>query len=159
MLKYNKNKQYMVEQDSKAIESLVNQIVENSAKEVDKYINNIKHELDIADLSISELNIILLKLCYYYYYLANEQEMVGIRQDIAGIYEREQYNLHFMGSTGTVASKTSQAEEKTKEARVIALVWEKSYKILKNRYCALASYIDAIKKIITTKIKEMELSK
>lgn len=159
MLSYNKDKQYMIEQDAKSIDAMVNQIVENSTKEIDEYIENIKRELDVADLSISELNRILIKLSMYYYYLAREQEMVGIRQDIAAIYEKEKYNLHFMGAVGTVASKTSQAEEKTKEERVIALVWEKSYKILKNKYTALGAYIDALKKVITSKIKEMELSR
>lgn len=159
MLSYNKDKQYMIEQDAKSIDAMVNQIVENSTKEIDEYIENIKRELDIADLSISELNLILMKLCSYYYYLAREQEMVGVRQDIATIYEKEKYNLHFMGAVGTVASKTSQAEEKTKEERVIALVWEKSYKILKNKSAAINSYIDSIKKIITGKIKEMELNR
>jgi hypothetical protein len=100
-----------------------------------------------------------MKLCSYYYYLAKEQELVGVRQDIATIYEKEKYNLHFMGAVGTVASKTSQAEEKTKEERVISLVWEKSYKILKNKSAAINSYIDSIKKIITGKIKEMELNR
>ena len=159
MLSYNKDKQYMIEQDAKSIDAMVNQIVENSTKEIDEYIENIKRELDIADLSISELNLILMKLCSYYYYLAKEQELVGVRQDIATIYEKEKYNLHFMGAVGTVASKTSQAEEKTKEERVIALVWEKSYKILKNKSAAINSYIDSIKKIITGKIKEMELNR
>lgn len=158
MLSYNKDKQYEIEQDAKSIDAMVNQIIENSTKEIDEYIENIKRELDVADLSISELNRILIKLSMYYYYLAKEQEMVGVRQDIATIYEKEKYNLHFMGAVGTVASKTSQAEEKTKEERVIALVWEKSYKILKNKYTALGIFVDAIKKIITTKIKELELT-
>jgi len=158
MLSYNKDKQYMIEQDAKSIDAMVNQIVENSTKEIDEYIENVKRELDVADLSISELNRILIKLSMYYYYLAREQEMVGIRQDIAAIYEKEKYNLHFMGAVGTVASKTSQAEEKTKEERVIALVWEKSYKILKNKYTSLGVFVDAVKKIITTKIKELELT-
>lgn len=159
MLSYNKDKQYMIEQDAKSIDAMVNQIVEDSTKEVDEYIENIKRELDVAELSISELNLILMKLCSYYYYLAKEQELVGVRQDIATIYEKEKYNLHFMGAVGTVASKTSQAEEKTKEERVIALVWEKSYKILKNKSVAISSYIDSVKKIITGKIKEMEMSR
>jgi len=159
MLSYNKDKQFQIEQDAKSIDAMVNQIVENSTKEIDEYIENIKRELDIADLSISELNLILMKLCSYYYYLAKEQELVGVRQDIATIYEKEKYNLHFMGAVGTVASKTSQAEEKTKEERVISLVWEKSYKILKNKSAAINSYIDSIKKIITGKIKEMELNR
>lgn len=158
MLSYNKDKQYEIEQDAKNIDSMVNQIVENSTKEIDEYIENIKRELDVADLSISELNRILIKLSMYYYYLSKQQEMVGVRQDIAAIYEKEKYNLHFMGAVGTVASKTSQAEEKTKEERVISLVWEKSYKILKNKYNALGIFVDAIKKIITTKIKELELT-
>ena len=118
MLSYNKDKQYMIEQDAKSIDAMVNQIVEDSTKEVDEYIENIKRELDVAELSISELNLILMKLCSYYYYLAKEQELVGVRQDIATIYE-----------------------------------------ILKNKSVAISSYIESVKKIITGKIKEMEMSR
>ena len=46
MLSYNKDKQYEIEQDAKNIDSMVNQIVENSTKEIDEYIENIKRELD-----------------------------------------------------------------------------------------------------------------
>ena len=147
-----------VEEESTQIETIVNEIVNSVTKEIDDYIENIKHELDGEDLTISELNLILMRLCSFSYYLASKQEMVGIRQDISSIIEKEQFNLYFIGSTGTVASKTSQAEEKTKEERVISLVWEKSYKILKNKYDSINRYIDSVKKIITGKIREMELS-
>ena len=46
MLSYNKDKQYAIEQDAKSIDAMVNQIIENSTKEIDEYIENIKRELD-----------------------------------------------------------------------------------------------------------------
>nr|DAT40266.1 MAG TPA: hypothetical protein [Caudoviricetes sp.] len=159
MVAYNINKMQVVEEESTQIETIVNEIVNSVTKEIDDYIENIKHELDGDDLTISELNLILMRLCSFSYYLASKQEMVGIRQDISSTIEKERFNLHFINSTGTVASKTSQAEEKTKEERVISIVWEKSYKILKNKYDSINRYIDSIKKIITTKVKEMELSR
>ena len=155
---YNIEKAKIVENESLNIDALVNKILENEVKELDAYMNNLKRELNLSDLSISELNLVLMKLCSYSYYLSTRQELIGIRQDIAAIYEKEKYNKSFNDLQGTVASKTSRAEELTQEEAIISLVWEKAYKAIKLRIDSLNRYIDAVKKITSTKIAEMQLT-
>ena len=155
---YNIEKAKIVENESLNIDALVNKILENEVKELDAYMNNLKRELNLSDLSISELNLVLMKLCSYSYYLSTRQELIGVRQDIAAIYEKEKYNKSFNDLQGTVASKTSRAEELTQEEAIISLVWEKAYKAIKLRIDSLNRYIDAVKKITSTKIAEMQLT-
>ena len=148
----------MVENESLNIDTLVNKILENEVKELDAYMDNLKRELNLSDLSISELNLVLMKLCSYSYYLSTRQELIGVRQDIAAIYEKEKYNKSFNDLQGTVASKTSRAEELSQEEAIISLVWEKAYKAIKLRIDSLNRYIDAVKKITSTKMAEMQLT-
>ena len=155
---YNIEKAKIVENESLNIDMLVNKILENEVKELDAYMNNLKRELNLSDLSISELNLVLMKLCSYSYYLSTRQELIGVRQDIAAIYEKEKYNKSFNDLQGTVASKTSRAEELSQEEAIISLVWEKAYKAIKLRIDSLNRYIDAVKKVTSTKMAEMQLT-
>lgn len=155
---YNIEKAKIVENESLNIDVLVNKILENEVKELDAYMDNLKRELNLSDLSISELNLVLMKLCSYSYYLSTRQELIGVRQDIAAIYEKEKYNKSFNDLQGTVASKTSRAEELSQEEAIISLVWEKAYKAIKLRIDSLNRYIDAVKKITSTKMAEMQLT-
>lgn len=155
---YNIEKAKMVENESLNIDTLVNKILENEVKELDAYMDNLKRELNLSDLSISELNLVLMKLCSYSYYLSTRQELIGVRQDIAAIYEKEKYNKSFNDLQGTVASKTSRAEELSQEEAIISLVWEKAYKAIKLRIDSLNRYIDAVKKVTSTKMAEMQLT-
>ena len=155
---YNIEKAKIVENESLNIDTLVNKILENEVKELDAYMDNLKRELNLSDLSISELNLVLMKLCSYSYYLSTRQELIGVRQDIAAIYEKEKYNKSFNDLQGTVASKTSRAEELSQEEAIISLVWEKAYKAIKLRIDSLNRYIDAVKKITSTKMAEMQLT-
>lgn len=155
---YNIEKAKIVENESLNIDVLVNKILENEVKELDAYMNNLKRELNLSDLSISDLNLVLMKLCSYSYFLSTRQELIGVRQDIAAIYEKEKYNKSFNDLQGTVASKTSRAEELTQEEAIISLVWEKAYKAIKLRIDSLNRYIDAVKKVTSTKMAEMQLT-
>ena len=144
--------------EAKLVEEVVNEIVDKETKFIDEYVDNIRKELDKEDLSVSELNRILIKLCSFSYYLASRQELVGIKQDIALAIEREKYNNHFINQVGTIAMKQSKSEEETKEEAVISMIYTKCYKILKNKYDSINRFSDSVKKIVTAKVKELELT-
>ena len=91
------------------------------------------------------------------YFVSSKQELLGIKSDIAEALRDERYNTAFMNATGTVASKESQALSAIKEEDVIKIVYERAYKILKNKYNAIDKWIDAIKKILTMRIQLMNL--
>ena len=148
-----------VEEDSLVIEKIVNDIVNSYTKELDEYVNKIKSVLDddTDGLTEHDLNQIMIKLCSYMYFIGSKQELLGIRADISDALRDEKYNLAFMSATGTVASKESQALNAIKEEEVIKVIYDRAYKIMKNKYAAVDKWIDAIKKILSMRIKLMEV--
>ena len=91
------------------------------------------------------------------YFIGSKQELLGIRADISDALRDEKYNLAFMSATGTVASKESQALNAIKEEEVIKVIYDRAYKIMKNKYAAVDKWIDAIKKILSMRIKLLEI--
>lgn len=148
-----------IEADSQTLEDIVNDIVKSYTKELDEYVNKIKSVLDddTDGLTEHDLNQIMIKLCSYMYFIGSKQELLGIRADISDALRDEKYNLAFMSATGTVASKESQALNAIKEEEVIKIIYDRAYKIMKNKYAAVDKWIDAIKKILSMRIKLMEI--
>lgn len=156
----NKEIQQKVEADAQVIESIVVDIVEAQTKELDEYVRNIKKvlEMDSDDLTMDELNRIMIRLCSYAYFIVSKQELMGIRQDISEAIRAERYNEAYMNLTvGTVAKKTAEAESAVKEEVVIALIYSRAYKIMKGKYDSVNRLIDAVKKIVSSKIQAMQL--
>lgn len=148
-----------IEEDSNTLERIVNDIVSSYTNELDTYIDKIKRVLDTDTDGLSEhdLNQIMIKLCSYMYFLGSKQELLGIKQDIAEEIRKEKYSLSFLSATGTVATKDSIAQNNTREEQVISIIYDRAYKILKNKYTTVDKWIDSIKKILTMRIKLMEL--
>jgi len=148
-----------IEADSQTLENIVNDIVKSYTKELDEYVNKIKCVLDddTDGLTEHDLNQIMIKLCSYMYFIGSKQELLGIRADISDALRDEKYNLAFMSATGTVASKESQALNAIKEEEVIKVIYDRAYKIMKNKYAAVDKWIDAIKKILSMRIKLLEI--
>ena len=128
---------------------------------MDGYIENIKNVLDteVNDLTIEDLNRILIKITTYSYFMCSRQEMLGIKRDIADMLYSEKYNLTYISSaTGTVANKTAKAEEASKDEKVVSIVFDRAYKILKSKSEGAIRMIDSIKKIVSSRVAEMQLA-
>ena len=128
---------------------------------MDEYIEHIRKVLDAGtdDLSIEDLNRILIKITTYSYFLGTKQEYLGIRHDIADMIHMEKFNMSYIDATsGTVANKTAKAEEASKEEKTITIVFDRAYKILKMKNDAAIRMIDSIKKIVSSRLQEMQLA-
>lgn len=107
---------------------------------------------------MDELNRIMIKLCSYAYFIVTKQELMGIRQDISEAIRAERYNEVYMNiSVGTIAKKTAEAESSVKEEAVIALIYNRVYKIMKGKYESVNRLIDVVKKIVSSRIQSMQL--
>lgn len=116
-------------------------------------------DTEVNDLSIQDLNRILIKITTYSYFLSTRQEILGIRRDVADIVHKEKFNNAYINTTtGTVANKTAKAEEFSKEEEVVALVYDRAYKIIKMKNDAVCRLIDSIKKIVSSRLAEMQLA-
>ena len=157
-MRVNKELQDKVEQDSYVIGNIVIDIVTNKTKELDNYITKVKKVIEEDDLTLDDLQRIMIRLCSYAYFITSEQELMGIRQDISEAIREERYNNVYVNLTvGTVAKKTAEASEAVKEETVVALIYNRAYKILKGKYEVTNRMIDAIKKIISARIQTLQL--
>ncbi len=157
-MEINRDLQNKVENDSNMIENIVTDIVDSKTKELDNYILRIKQVIEYEDLTIEDLQRIMIRLCSYAYFVSSAQELMGIRQDISEALRIERYNNVYVNLTvGTVAKKTAEASEAVKEEAVIALIYNRVYKILKGKYDVTNRMIDAVKKIISAKIQSMQI--
>lgn len=157
-MEINRDLQNKVENDSNMIENIVIDIVDSKTKELDNYILKIKQIIEYEDLTIEDLQRIMIRLCSYAYFVSSAQELMGIRQDISEALRIERYNNVYVNLTvGTVAKKTAEASEAVKEEAVIALIYNRVYKILKGKYDVTNRMIDAVKKIISAKIQSMQI--
>lgn len=128
---------------------------------MDEYIENVQHVLDTesSDLSIEDLNRILIKITTYSYFMCTRQEILGIRHDIADLMLSEKYNSVYMAQTaGTVPTKTAKATEGSKEEKVMSVIFDRAYKIIKLKNEAAIRMIDSVKKIVSSRLQEMQLA-
>ena len=158
-MKLNEAIKTQVESDSLVLEQIVNDIVSSYTKELDDYVDKIKAVLDdnTDELTEQDLNQIMIKLCSYMYFIGSKQELLGLRADISEALHDERYNIEFIKANGTVASREGQATNAAHEEEVIKIIYDRAYKIMKNKYNAIDKWIDAIKKILTMRVKALEL--
>lgn len=144
-----------IERDSKYIENIVREISNKEIGFIDDYIEKIKISLDEEDLSINELNTILIRLCSFYYFLVDKQESASIKGDIASMVRDERYNSSFLESQGTIAKKQALAESNSMEENIVSKIYNSVYKTLKYKRESVNTLIDAIKKVISSKVIEL----
>mgnify|MGYP000961512430 FL=1 len=144
-----------IERDSKYIENIVREISNKEIGFIDDYIEKIKISLDEEDLSINELNTILIRLCSFYYFLVDKQESASIKGDIASMVRDERYNSSFLESQDTIAKKQALAESNSMEENIVSKIYNSVYKTLKYKRESVSTLIDAIKKVISSKVIEL----
>lgn len=157
----NRDIQNVVEKNSLELEVIVHKIVDKYTLELDEYMNKIRTvlEADSEELTLDDLQRIMIRLCSYSYFISSKQELVGIRQDISEAIKSEKFNDAYMNITsGTIAKKTAEANAMVKEEALVALVYTRAYKILKGKMDSTNRTVDAVKKIITARLQTMQLT-
>lgn len=156
----NKEIQDNVENNSLQIEDIVNAVVAKYTDKLDEYMENIHRVLTVEkdELTETELNKILITLCAHSYFINTKQELLGIRADISKMVRDTKYSNEYIISTGTVANRQMLSELAVKEEDVVSVVYDRAYKILKNKSNVVSQTIDSIKKILTVRMSMMELT-
>lgn len=156
----NKTIQDQVENNSIQLEEIVNKIVASYTDKLDDYMNKIHTVLvdEGDDLTESELAKIMIVLNSYAYFLGAKAEMSAIKSDVSEMVYNERYNLELLTASGTVAARSSIASSKSQEEEVIKIIYNRVYKILKNKLDSTIRMSDGVKKIISLRVKAMELA-
>lgn len=158
----NKELKEQVEINAEEVIKIVDEIVSAYVKELDEYVDKIRSVLSIPNENISseELDKILLVLSANLYSISDKQEKIGIKQDIAEILADEKYDNYFsVAQGGTIADKQSGARNAAKEDILIKSIYTRVYKLLKMKYDAGQRLSDSVKKVLSRRMQELELSR
>lgn len=149
-----------VEDNSAKVEKLVDDLVDKYCHQLDELVSAFKEVLHDKDNPITEeeLDEICLKLPSYLYFIGEAQERFGIKEDIAKSVKMELYNDVHRRTKGTIADKQAASESATLEEDIVYRAYQRSYKRIKQKLEAAYELLASIKKVISRRETEMQLS-
>lgn len=151
-----------VDLNSAKIEEIVNDIIEPYCKDLDKYVDFIKSILADGEhpATIQELEDFCINLSVYIYYASGMQEHLGIKDDIArAVYKEMYHSARDSIDKGTVSDKDSLAELASQQEYLTSVCYKRAYSIIKVKVSSAQEILSSVKKIITRRISEQELTR
>ena len=150
-----------INNNSKLINDLTNKLVADYCKQLDNYVRFIQSILqdDKHPPTAQELDDIVMNLPVLLYFAGEAQENLGIKTDVAKAVRQEKYNsIYNTLSKGTINDKVNQTESQIQSEEVAKIIYERAYKIVKEKMTAAYELLGSIKKVITRRIQETSLT-
>lgn len=150
-----------VEENSAEIDKTVNDIIERYSGELDDYMAFIMGILkdDKQPPTDAELDDFIMRLSTLIYFTSVGAEQMGIRDDLSNSAYKEAYNVaRSMQKSGTVADKNTQAELDAMTEKVVSIVYNKAYRILKAKVESAQEVLSSCKKVLSRRMAEYNLS-
>ena len=151
-----------VEEKSKVIDTIVEGIILPYCKDLDNYVLFIKDCLKDGENppTTDELDDFCLNLSTYIYFAGGMTEQLGIRDDIAkAVYKEMYHTARASQDKGTVADKDSLAELASQEQFIVSSAYTRAYKTLKAKVENAQELLSSVKKVLSRRIQEMELTR
>lgn len=151
-----------VETYSKSIDEIVNGIIQPYCKDLDKYVGFIKDCLKDGENppTTDELDDFCLNLSTYIYFAGGMCEQLGIRDDIAkAVYKEMYHTARASQDKGTIADKDSLAELASQEQFIVSSSYTRAYKTMKAKVENAQELLSSVKKVLSRRIQEMELTR
>lgn len=144
---------------SSTLENAINRIVDEHISNLSDVIDKIKNMLndDTDILTDQEIEDILLQLPLLLYDVTDDQETVGMQSDLAGLIYKESYNEALKIARGTVQEKTSASELATMTEKFDMVIYDRAYKIIKQKISMATEVLNAVKRIHSTRVQGVEL--
>ena len=150
-----------VEEKSLGIESIVSKVVSNYATELDKLVEMIDkrvREQELDGLTDQELESYCLKLSSFMYFAAAGQELIGLREDIAGALNKEDYNNKYAEATGTINDKKATAELESQSSMLVELIYDRAEKMMGSKLTYATHLLSSIKRVLNRRIEQMKMN-
>ena len=151
-----------VEDKSKIIDDIVYDIIQPYCEGLDKYVLFIKDCLKDGENppTTDELDDFCLNLSTYIYFAGGMCEQLGIRDDIAkAVYKEMYHTARASQEKGTVADKDSLAELASQEQFIVSSSYTRAYKTMKAKVENAQELLSSVKKVLSRRIQEMELTR
>lgn len=153
---------YNVEQHSKTLDKIVDDIIQPYCKDLDKYIVFIRDCLKDGENppTTAELDDWCLNLSTYIYFAGGLCERLGIRDDIAkAVYKEMYHGVRANIDKGTVADKDSLAELQSQEEAIVSASYTRAYKTMKAKVENAQELLQSCKKVLSRRMQEQELTR
>ncbi len=153
--------QNKVDTSAKDIDILVDRLVNDYCKPLNDYMQFIRGILEDTNQPPieQELDDFMMNLPVLLYFTGEAQEAVGVREDIAKALRQEIYNKSYEKADGTVADKTAVSEMASRNEYIVQIVYQRAYKVIKNKMESASELLQSVKKVVTRRMSEYELSK
>ncbi|MBO4542748.1 MAG: hypothetical protein J5725_06145 [Bacteroidales bacterium] len=105
------------------------------------------------------LEDMLLNINSILYWAGNGLEKSTLKESVAKLIKEERYNNEYNDATGTIADKTAYAKLQSQEEELVRQCYTNAVKLYQHKIDRAAEMASSLKKIITHRISEMELSR
>ena len=149
--------------------NITDKIVYSYTNDLDMLMQSIQIVID-SDIEIdsTQLDKYVLSLSNMLYFVSYKSERVGIKADISKSIRQEIYNKAYLNNQlkdsdkknkTTIAENIAVAEEQSKYESVIQSIYDRVYKILKLKVDAGYELLSSLKKIISRRMQEVDISR
>lgn len=150
----------IVKKHTFVLNDIVSDIMEDSTRGIDDVIYRINRRLrNISTVPTEILEECVLELSICVYYTSQTLEEMGIRYDVSKALYKEVFDSHYNDIDGTINDKTAYSQSKSIKQDIEKSINERAYRRIKNKIDIATELIAVIKKVISRRISEFELSK
>lgn len=154
---------YLNQFDSECDEIIdtVDRIAITYTKELDKCIEEVQDLIkNKDDLTIEQINFYITMIPVLLYDLHDKMQNLGVKGDAAKMQRKNQYNKAYQEQeNGTVAQKTSVAQEACKDEQMIEDIFTRVYKKCENKIDIATMLHGSLKKILQWRVSELEVTR
>lgn len=150
-----------VENLTKEVRDMVKTIVDEACSDLDKYMKQIEEILCDSEQPVSddELEDFTLNLPSLLYLVSSRREELRIKEDVAKAIYKDVYNRVREKAQGTVADKDTAADLASQSEAITVIVLQRAGSTIKTREEAAWEMLNSVKKVLTRRTAEMELSR
>ena len=149
-----------VESLTAVVREMVKNIVDEACKDLDKYMKQIDEILCDKDSPVSdeELEDFTLNLPALLYLVSSRREELKVKEDVAKAIYKDVYNHVREKAQGTVADKDTAADLASQSEAITVIVLQRAGSTIKTREEAAWEMLNSVKKVLTRRIAELELT-
>lgn len=150
-----------VESLTAVVREMVKAIVDEACEELDKYMSIIDEILRDSDNPVSdaELEDFTLNLPSLLYLVSARREALKVKEDVAKAIHKDVYNRVREKAQGTVADKDTAADMAAQSEAITVIVLQRAGSTIKTREEAAWEMLNSVKKVLTRRTVELELTR
>ena len=153
------------EENSQEFTNISDSIVMSYTEDLDKLMTDMNRDVIQQEASDLLLERYCLELSNMLYFMGQKLENVGIKDDLSKLAAKEVYNgaylnvgAHENGKKPTVAELTAVAESESKYETIMNNIYSRAYKQIKFKVDAGYDMLSTLRKIISKRMQEAQLS-